>query len=85
VRWARNLNAYASDRDQKRGIVWSGPVLAGDRLIVAGSHGEALSLSPYTGEPRGRLTLNEGVLIAPVVAEGTLYFLDEGGRLVAMR
>ena len=85
VRWARNLNAYASDRDQKRGIVWSGPVLAGDRLIVAGSHGEALSISPYTGEPRGRLALNEGVLIAPVVADGTLYFLDESGRLLAMR
>ena len=35
-------------------IVWSGPILVGDRLLVAGSHGQAITLSPYTGEILGR-------------------------------
>ena len=66
-------------------MFWAGPVLAGDRLIVAGSHGEALSISPYTGKVLGWIKLNRGVMIAPIVANSTIYVLDTGGRLTAMR
>jgi hypothetical protein len=60
-------------------------VIASDRLIVAGSHGEALSLSPYTGQVLGRIVIGERVLISPIVAEGTIYFLDDTGRVLALR
>lgn len=85
VRWSLALNALAPEREQRRGVVWVGPVLAGDRLIVAGSYGEALAVSPYTGRPIGTIRTNEGVFIQPVVANGTLYLLDDGGRLTALR
>ena len=67
------------------GIVWAGPVLAGDRLIIAGSHGEALAVSPYTGEVIGWIPVGKGVKIPPLVAQNTIYFLTEGGQLRAMR
>ncbi|MGE4013972.1 MAG: pyrrolo-quinoline quinone, partial [Alphaproteobacteria bacterium] len=70
---------------RKQFIVWTGPVLAGDRLIVTGSHGKAVSISPYTGKALGEIKTNEGILIQPVVANNTIYFLDDGGRLTAMR
>lgn len=85
VRWAINLQRYVDPEDREGTIVWAGPVLAGDRLILAGSHGEALSVSPYTGEVLGWLPLGEPVTIQPVVANNTIYFLDESGRLTAMR
>lgn len=85
VRWALRLSRYVDVEDREDPVVWAGPVLAGDRLIVAGSHGEALSVSPYTGEVLGWLPLSEGVMIAPIVANRTLYFLDEDGRLTAIR
>ncbi len=60
-------------------------MLAGDRLIVAGSNEKALSISPYTGEVLGVIDLPDSVFLAPVVAGNSLYFLTEGGSLVAMR
>jgi hypothetical protein len=60
-------------------------VLAGDRLVVAGSNGEILSLSPYTGKILGRVNAPDGVSAPLAVAGNTLYVLTDGGRLLAMR
>ncbi|HSR71945.1 MAG TPA: PQQ-binding-like beta-propeller repeat protein [Kiloniellales bacterium] len=85
VRWVRSLPRYEDPEDQTGLISWSGPVLAGDRLIVAGSNGQALSISPYDGEVLGTIDLPGPVRLAPVVADNTLLFLTESGRLIAMR
>jgi len=60
-------------------------VLASDRLIVTGSHGEALAVSPYTGEVLGRFVIGARVFISPIVANGMIYFLDDTGRVLALR
>lgn len=85
IRWVRNLPQFEESDNRDDPIKWSGPVLAGDRLILSGSHGEAWSVSPYTGKVLGRLGLPGPVFLPPVVAGGTLYFLTEDGELVAMR
>lgn len=85
IKWSAQLNSFASERQRRTPIVWTGPVIASDRLIVAGSHGEALSLSPYTGQVLGRIVIGERVLISPIVAESTIYFLDDTGRVLALR
>lgn len=85
VRWVRQLPRYADEARQRDPVVWAGPVLVGDRLILAGSNEEAISVSPYTGEILGRVSLPDPVLIAPVVAERTLVFLTDSGDLVAYR
>ncbi len=85
IKWSMQLNSYATERQRREPIVWTGPVLASDRLIVAGSHGEALAVSPYTGEVLGRIVIGERVFISPIVAAGTIYFLDDAGRVLAMR
>lgn len=85
IRWVQPLPRWSDPEDKEGRIKWSGPVLAGDRLIVPGSHGEALSVSPYTGELLGSIELPEGVNLAPVVAGGTVYFLTDDGQLIAYR
>ncbi|MGH7002754.1 MAG: PQQ-binding-like beta-propeller repeat protein, partial [Alphaproteobacteria bacterium] len=85
IKWSAQLNNFATERQKRDPIVWTGPVLASDRLVVAGSHGEALSLSPYTGEVLGRIVIGERVLISPVVADSVIYFLDDSGRVLALR
>jgi hypothetical protein len=60
-------------------------VLAGDRLIVAASTGEAISISPYTGDLLGYLDLPGVPAVSPVVANNTLYILTEDAELVAVR
>jgi outer membrane protein assembly factor BamB len=85
VRWVFDLPRY-ENIDKKRGALrWSGPVLAGDRLIAVASDGEAISLSPYTGDALGRISLPSGVYIAPIVADKTLYVLTDDADLIALR
>jgi outer membrane protein assembly factor BamB len=85
IRWVRPLPRFANPEDQEDPIHWAGPVLAGDRLIVAGSNRQALSISPYSGDVLGVIELPDSVIMAPVVADNSLYFLTEGASLVALR
>ncbi len=86
VRWVSPLERLRDPDDpESTRIFWAGPVLAGDRLILAGSTGEAVTLSPYTGEILGRLPLSGAVSLPPAVADGTLYFLTNEGELLAYR
>jgi outer membrane protein assembly factor BamB len=85
IRWVQTLPQYERPEKEKDPITWSGPVLAGDRLILVGSSGDALALSPYTGKALGRLKLEGKTLIAPVIADGTLLILTDDGDLVAYR
>jgi outer membrane protein assembly factor BamB len=85
VRWVKDLPQFEEPDSKDDPIKWSGPVLAGDRLVITGSHGEAWSVSPYTGKVLGRLDLSGEVFLPPVVADGTIYFLTEDGDLIAMR
>ncbi len=85
VVWVTPLQNWEDPSDKDNRILWTGPALASDRLIVAGSHGEALSISPYTGQILGREEMPAGVTIAPVISDGTLYFLTDDADLVAYR
>jgi outer membrane protein assembly factor BamB len=85
VRWVQSLPVFEDEVERDNPITWSGPVLVGDRLIVTGSAGDALSLSPYTGEALGRIQLPAPLHQAPVVANGTMYLLSDNGELTAYR
>jgi len=85
IRWVGLLQRFEDPEDQEEPIRWYGPVLAGERLIVAGSHGEVVTLSPFTGEVLGSFSLPNGPAVAPVVADRTLYFLMDNAVLLAMR
>ncbi len=85
IHWVAPLPRYEDPEERDGLIVWSGPLLASDRLVVAGSNGMALTLSPYDGRPLGRLELPDRVTIPPAIADGTLYFLADDATLVAYR
>jgi len=87
IRWVHQLERYVRpDRAQNRGVVvWYGPVLAGDRLILVSSERQAVSLSPYTGELMGVVNLPGPAAVAPIVAEEMLYILTDSGNIVAYR
>jgi outer membrane protein assembly factor BamB len=85
VRWIHQMPRWSDPKDHDEAIIWSGPLLVSDRLILVSSDGKAVSLSPYTGDLLGRVDIPDGAYIAPVVANGTLYLLTNGAQLVAMR
>ncbi|MGE4562108.1 MAG: PQQ-binding-like beta-propeller repeat protein, partial [Rhodospirillales bacterium] len=83
IHWVRALQRYEDPEDRDDPIIWTGPVLASDRLIVAGSNGEALAISPYTGNILGVVEMPDGVSVPPVIADGAVYFLADDAELVA--
>lgn len=85
VRWVQSLPIFEDEAERDDPITWSGPVLLGDRLIVTSSAGDALSISPYTGEALGRIQLSSSSHLPPIVANGTMFLLSDNGELTAYR
>ena len=85
IRWINQLPRYRDQKDRKGPISYVGPVLAGERLIVAGSNGALINISPVDGSFQSQVDLDDGVSFQPVVANNTLYLLTDSGRLIAYR
>ena len=88
VQVAETFAVLGRDRDrlaQPQPVRFGQPLLAGDRLLIAGTLGDLLSLSPYTGELIGKLEVRDPVRLGPVVANRTIYVLTDSGRLIALR
>jgi outer membrane protein assembly factor BamB len=85
VAWVQDLPRYAKPEDKKNPYRWAGPILAGGFLVVAGSNGQVLFLDPVTGETKTTLSLSDSISLSPIVAEETLYFLTDRGKLIAVQ
>ena len=85
VRWMTQLRRYRDQQDKKGSVSWSGPVLAGDRLILASSLGEVVNVSPADGTVQSTVATGAPVSLSPVVADSTLYILHDNGQLTAWR
>jgi outer membrane protein assembly factor BamB len=85
VRWVNRLQRYEDPEERDGAIEWRGPILVSDRLLLASSNGQMISVSPYTGETLGRIEIPDGVFISPIVANGTVFVLTDAGQLIALR
>jgi outer membrane protein assembly factor BamB len=85
VRWSTALQRYRKEKSKNGPISWTGPVLAGDRLILASSEGEMASVSASDGKVQSTTKIGAPVFLPPVVAKSTLYILDNSGKITAFR
>jgi outer membrane protein assembly factor BamB len=85
VHWMHQLPQYENPDDKSDPIIWAGPVLVSDKLIVTSSNGYAEAISPYDGKLTGRVEIPAGTTISPIVANGTMYLYTSEAELVALR
>jgi len=85
IRWINQLPQFVKVKSKRGEIDYSGPVLAGGRLIVTGSNGALIFVDPTTGAFQSQTSIGAPVSLSPVVAGSTLYILDDRGRLTAFR
>lgn len=85
AKWMTQLPRYRDEEDKKGLIDWKGPILAGDRLLLINSRGTLTSVSPYDGSIQSSIETGSAVSLSPVVANGTLYILNDAGQLAAWR
>ena len=98
IYWIRDLNpgfatqkkkGWVQDsrlpRQEERRPIWSSPLLANGRLLVAGSTGELVALNAKTGEIQTRVSLGAPVLLGPIAAGDTVYVVTDDAKLIALR
>jgi len=85
IRWINQLPRFEKMKAKKGPITYVGPVLAGDRLVLAGSNGALINVNPTDGSFQSQVDVKDGISFQPVVANNTLYLLTDGGRLIAYR
>jgi outer membrane protein assembly factor BamB len=81
IRWVTELPRY----DDDKALIFTGPVLAGGRLIVAGSQGRVYEISPNDGQILKQWKAHGNITLPPIIAGGTLYLLSDDGELSAYR
>jgi outer membrane protein assembly factor BamB len=85
IRWITQLRRFVDLEKPTEPVVWWGPVLAGNRLLVTSSHGYIGAISPYTGKFLGLIEVGDPINTPPVVAGGTLYVMTDDATLLAYR
>lgn len=87
VRWISQLREWRKDKKNKQEgrIFWTGPVLAGNKLWVANSRGALLGIDVADGSTKAEFDVGSSVTLSPVVANQTLYVLDDDGKISAWR
>ena len=85
IRWISQLQRYRKEKKKQDPISWTGPVLAGGRLILVSSEGDLVYANPVDGSVLSTQEAGSGISLSPVVANNMLYILDDKGRLTAYR
>jgi outer membrane protein assembly factor BamB len=85
VKWSTTLARFKNLKKKKGPIFWTGPVLAGSRLWIANTEGDVMSASVEDGTVTPFRHLGKSISLSPVVANNTLYILDDSGRVSAFR
>jgi outer membrane protein assembly factor BamB len=83
--WVKQLPRYENEKKKKHRIVWTGPIMVGGNLFLASSEGEAVLVSPADGEVKRTIKLGEAVFVPPIAANGTVYLVNNAGKLLALR
>lgn len=84
IRWVTQLGQHEKD-DKDKPIVWTGPVLAGGRLIAASNYGQLVEVSPQDGKIIKTTDISSPIFVPPLVAADTLFILTLKGDLIAYR
>jgi outer membrane protein assembly factor BamB len=95
VYWIRDLNeGYKPKRkggflgiggSKTKKPVWSGPLLANGKILVAGQTGQLVSIDAKTGAIDKRVNIGASATLAPIAMGDTIYVVTEEATLVAIR
>lgn len=85
IRWISQLKRWHSMKKKSGSIRWTGPVLAGNHLILVSTEGDLVYADPATGAVQSTVDMDRSMSLPPVVAGNTLYILADDGKLTALR
>ncbi len=82
VRWATSLAVrHKRDPAKDKTPPLYGPILSGNAVLVVDGDGVLRSFNPETGAAIDRYELADGIVTAPVIANGAMYVITKAGKL----
>jgi outer membrane protein assembly factor BamB len=84
VAWVRDLPEFV-DNNKERRIVWTGPLIASDRLVLTSSEGDVIALSPQDGKTVAELKVGQPIYVEPIAASGKIFVLTDQANLIAIK
>ncbi len=85
IAWIANLGRWKNEADREDPVEWSGPLMAQGNLVLVSTDGRMAIVTASTGAVVATYSIGTGSIIAPITAGGTIFTLDEDGRLIAYR
>ncbi|OYW88837.1 MAG: pyrrolo-quinoline quinone, partial [Sphingobium sp. 32-64-5] len=85
IRWISQLKRWEKEKSRKGAVRWTGPIVAGGRLILVSTDKDLLYVDPANGSVRTQIDTGRSMSLNPVVANNMLYILADDGRLTAYR
>jgi outer membrane protein assembly factor BamB len=85
IRWLTQLAHYKNPKKRNNPIFWTGPVLANNKLWVANSLGQVYDVDVTSGQPTLFQNLKVAISLPPIVANKTLYIMQNDGKIRAYR
>ncbi|MES3098996.1 PQQ-binding-like beta-propeller repeat protein [Sphingomonas faeni] len=85
ARWIAQLPRFQNEKKRSNAITWFGPILAGNHLVLTNSRGEINFVSPTDGTVSSTIETKTPFSLPPIVANSTLYTLDQKGKVTAYR
>ena len=70
--------------DRQANPIWTGPILASNRLIIVNDRGIAIALNPKTGAELGTINIGAPAYVQPIAYGGMVYFINEKAELIAI-
>ncbi|MGJ8564827.1 MAG: PQQ-binding-like beta-propeller repeat protein [Alphaproteobacteria bacterium] len=85
VVWLQQLQSFKNEEKRKTRIAWAGPIMAGGRLLTVSSRGEGVEINPYNGAITRTFKVGDPVFVPPVIANETVYIINDKAKLIALR
>ena len=68
-------------KKKNKDVVWFGPLLSTNKLILVSSDGLVLSLSPFSGKILSKIKFDESFLNNPIQVKENIYLISKQGTL----
>ena len=85
ILWTQKLPSYVNPERQENKILWAGPIIANNQLVLAGSHGKGMIVMADSGKTSLIFDLPGETSLSPILVDKTLIFLTDSATLVAYR
>ncbi|MFM8821346.1 MAG: PQQ-binding-like beta-propeller repeat protein [Phenylobacterium sp.] len=82
------LPSLGGGKDKKKAgekPIWSSPILASGRLLLASNTGEMVAVNARSGEVERSMNLGDSVTIGPIALGDSVFFVTDGAQLIAVR